>query len=123
MWQALIVPLVDLGRQWLKNKSEEKQAVHQAKLKNIEKETSWEDTMAQGSLTSWKDEWFTIVLSVPVVAVGFGIALDNPTILLRTKEALETLSGLPEWYQYLLYIAVLSSFGIRGVDKLMEMRK
>ena len=123
MWQALIAPLAELGRQWLKNKAEVKQAKHEAVLKNIEKESNWEDTMAQGSLTSWKDEWFTVVLSVPVVAVGFGIALDNPTVLLRTKEALEALSGLPEWYQYLLYIAVLSSFGIRGVDKLMEMRK
>lgn len=123
MWQALISPLLGLGKQWLSNKAEEKQAKHEANLQRIQQESNWEETMAQGSLTSWKDEWFTVVLSVPVVAVGFGIALDNPTVLLRTKEALETLSGLPEWYQYLLYIAVLSSFGIRGVDKLMEMRK
>jgi hypothetical protein len=33
------------------------------------------------------------------------------------------LSGLPEWYQYLLFIAISSSFGIRGVGKLMELRK
>ena len=123
MWTALIAPLAELGRQWLKNKAEVKQATHEAKLQRIQQESNWEETMAQGSLTSWKDEWFTVVLSVPVVAVGFGIALDNPTILLRTNEALETLSELPEWYQYLLYIAVLSSFGIRGVDKLMELRK
>lgn len=123
MWQALIGPIAELGRQWLKNKAEVKQATHEANLKKIQQESNWEDTMAQGSLTSWKDEWFTVVLSVPVVAVGFGIALDNPTVLVRTKEALEALSGLPEWYQYLLYIAVLSSFGIRGVDKLMELRK
>ena len=123
MWQALVSPLLSLGKQWLSNKAEEKQATHEAKLKRIAQEADWEATMAQGSLTSWKDEWFTVVLSVPVVAVGFGIALDNPLVLVRTKEALDTLSGLPEWYQYLLYIAVLSSFGIRGVDKLMELRK
>lgn len=123
MWNLLIAPLADLAKQHFANKAEEKQATHEAKLKRIAQEADWEATMAQGSLTSWKDEWFTVVLSVPVVAVGFGIALDDPTILLRTKEALEALSGLPEWYQYLLYVAVLSSFGIRGVDKLMELRK
>ena len=123
MWQALVEPIAELGRQWLKNKAEEKQATHEAKLQKIAQEGSWEDTMAKGSLSSWKDEWFTIVLSVPVVAVGFGIALDSPEVLQRTKEALEALTGLPEWYQYLLYVAVLSSFGIRGVDKLMELRK
>ena len=87
MWQALVSPLLSLGKQWLSNKAEEKQAKHEAKLKRIAQEADWEATMAQGSLTSWKDEWFTVVLSVPVVAVGFGIALDNPTVLLRTKEA------------------------------------
>jgi len=123
MWQALVGPLLSLGKQWLTNKSEEKQATHEAKLKRIAQEADWEQTMAKGSLSSWKDEWFTVVLSVPVVAVGFGIALDSPTVLERTKEALDALSGLPEWYQYLLYVAVLSSFGIRGVDKLMELRR
>ena len=123
MWNLLIAPLADLAKQHFANKAEEKQAAHEAKLQRIAQESNWEDTMARGSLSSWKDEWFTVVLSVPVVAVGFGIALDDPTILLRTKEALEALSGLPEWYQYLLYVAVLSSFGIRGVDKLMELRK
>ena len=114
---------MSLGKQWLSNKAEEKQAKHEANLQRIQQESNWEDTMARGSLSSWKDEWFTVVLSVPVVAVGFGIALDDPTLLTRTKEALEALTGLPEWYQYLLYVAVLSSFGIRGVDKLMELRK
>lgn len=123
MWNLLIAPLADLAKQHFANKAEEKQAVHEAKLQRIAQESNWEDTMAKGSLSSWKDEWFTVVLSVPVVAVGVGIALDNPTILLRTKEALDALTGLPEWYQYLLYVAVLSSFGIRGVDKLMELRK
>ncbi len=123
MLQMLLGPLMSLGKQWLSNKAEEKQAKHEANLQRIQQESNWEDTMAKGSLASWKDEWFTVVLSVPVVAVGFGIALDDPTLLARTKEALEALTGLPEWYQYLLYVAVLSSFGIRGVDKLMELRK
>jgi hypothetical protein len=30
---------------------------------------------------------------------------------------------LPEWYQYLLFIAISSSFGIKGVSKLMSLRK
>jgi len=33
------------------------------------------------------------------------------------------LSKLPDWYSYLLFIAVSASFGIRGADKLMKMRK
>lgn len=123
MWQALVTPLLSLGKQWLSNKAEEKQAVHAAKLKRIEQEADWEAIQAQGSLTSWKDEWFTVVLSLPVLAVIVGVAIDDVTIIERTKQAFDVLSELPEWYQYLLYVAVLASFGIRGADKLMEMKK
>ena len=123
MWQALVGPIAELGRQWLKNKAEVKQATHEAVLKRIEKEADWEATMAQGSLSSYKDEWWVIVLSVPIIAIGWAVLSDNPDIIVRTKEAFVALEDLPEWYQYLLYIAVLSSFGIRGVDKLMELRK
>ena len=123
MWQALVSPLLSLGKQWLSNKAEEKQATHEAKLKRIAQEADWEATMAQGSLSSYKDEWWVIVLSVPIIAIGWAVLSDNPDIIVRTKEAFVALEDLPEWYQYLLYIAVLSSFGIRGVDKLMELRK
>ena len=123
MWQALVSPLLSLGKQWLSNKAEEKQATHEAKLKRIAQEADWEQTMAQGSLSSYKDEWWVIVLSVPIIAIGWAVLSDNPDIIVRTKEAFVALEDLPEWYQYLLYIAVLSSFGIRGVDKLMELRK
>jgi hypothetical protein len=32
------------------------------------------------------------------------------------------LDKLPDYYQYLLYVAVTASFGIRGADKLMQMK-
>ena len=65
MWQALVTPLLSLGKQWLTNKAEEKQATHEAKIKRIAQEADWEQTMATGSLSSWKDEWFTILLNAP----------------------------------------------------------
>lgn len=123
MWQALISPLLSLGKQWLGNKAAEKQAIHEAKLRRIEQEADWEAIQAQGSLSSWKDEWFTVVLSLPLIAIIIGVALNDTTIIDRVKEGFEVLSELPEYYQYLLYVAVLASFGIRGADKLMEMRK
>jgi len=41
----------------------------------------------------------------------------------RVSTGFEALEKLPEWYQYLLFIAISSSFGIRGASKLMELRK
>jgi hypothetical protein len=33
----------------------------------------------------------------------------------------DVLSDLPEWYQYLLYIAISASFGIKGVGEAAKM--
>jgi len=33
------------------------------------------------------------------------------------------LNSLPEWYQYLLFIAVSASFGLKSADKIMGLKK
>ena len=123
MWQTLISPIANLAGGYLKNKAEEKQAKHKAKMTMIENDADWEAKMAEASKDSWKDEYFTIALSAPIIFIGYAIAVDDPTIIARVEEGFATLSRLPEWYQYLLFIAVSSSFGIKGADKLMNLRK
>mgnify|MGYP000456744601 FL=1 len=123
MLGQLIGPVTNLVGGYFKNKAEEKQAKHQAKMSVIQNDADWESKMADASATSWKDEFWTIVLAIPVFMIGYAIALDDTDVIERTKLGFEALSGLPEWYQYLLFIAISSSFGIRGVGKLMELRK
>ena len=79
--------------------------------------------MAEASGRSWKDEWFTVVLSLPILAVCYGVAMDDLSIMQRVGMAFTELDKLPEYYQYLLFVAVTASFGIRGADKLMKMKK
>lgn len=122
MWQTLLSPIVTLLGQVLKNRSEEKNAVHKAKMEVIKNTASWEQLMATASATSWKDEWFTLLLSAPVVAVVWGIGMNDVDILDRIGLAFEELNRLPDWYQYLLFMAVSASFGIRGADKLLALK-
>ncbi len=79
--------------------------------------------MAAASGASWKDEFWTVVLAVPVFMVGYAIAMNDTSVIERVELGFEALNSLPEWYQYLLFLAVSASFGIRGVDKLMSLRK
>lgn len=123
MWQSLISPIANLAGGYLKNKAEEKQAKHKAKMSMIENDADWEAKMAEASKDSWKDEYFTIALSSPIIFIGYAVGVDDPTIITRVEEGFAALSRLPEWYQYLLFIAVSSSFGIKGADKLMSLRK
>ena len=123
IFTALIGPVAELGKTFLQNKAEEKQAKHQAKMSVIQNDADWESKMADASSNSWKDEFWTIVLSIPVFMVGYAIAANDVSVIDRVSTGFEALEKLPEWYQYLLFIAISSSFGIRGASKLMELRK
>ena len=123
MWQSLISPIANLAGGYMKNKAEEKQAKHKAKMSMIENDADWETKMAEASKESWKDEYLVICLTAPIVFIGYAVGVDDPTIIARVEEGFAALSRLPEWYQYLLFIAVSSSFGIKGADKLMSLRK
>lgn len=123
MLQTLIGPVVNLVGGYMQNKAEEKQAKHEAKIQVIKNDANWEATMAEASSNSWKDEFWTIVLSIPVFMVGYAIATGDVSVIERVHLGFAALSELPEWYQYLLFIAISSSFGIRGVSKLMNLRK
>ena len=123
MWQSLISPIANLAGGYMKNKAEEKQAKHKAKMSMIKNDADWESKMAEASNSSLKDEFFVIVLSFPLFFIGYAVGVDDPAIIDRVKEGFAALNELPEWYQYLLFIAVSSSFGIKGADKLMSLRK
>lgn len=123
MLQSLIGPITNLVGGYMKNKAEEKQAKHQAKINVIQNDANWEQTMAAASGNSYKDEFWTLVLSLPIFMVGYAIASGDTSVIDRVHLGFAALSELPEWYQYLLFIAISSSFGIRGVSKLMDLKK
>lgn len=123
IFTALLGPVADLGKTYLSNRAEEKQAKHQAKMNVIQNDADWEAKMVDASAASWKDEFWTIILAIPIFMVGYAIIADDMTVVERVQQAFATLNDLPEWYQYLLFIAISSSFGIKGASKLMGMRK
>ena len=122
MWAAAIGAVAEVVKEWFTNRREESKAKHEQKLEAIRTTASWEELMASASATSWKDEWFTVLLSGPIVAIVWGIGMNDMDIIQRIGIAFMELDKLPDWYQYLLYVAVTASFGIRGADKIMALR-
>lgn len=120
---AVLGPVTNLAGTWMNNKHEQSQAKHKAKMAVIEHDADWESKMAAASGSSWKDEFWTVVLAAPIFMIGYAIVVDDMTVIDRVHQGFATLSTLPEFYTYLLFIAVSSSFGLRGADKLMKMRK
>jgi hypothetical protein len=69
MWTALIGPVAGLFTDWLAGQREKSKAKHTAQMQVISNTAIWEQRMAEASNTSWKDEWFTILLSTPIVSI------------------------------------------------------
>jgi len=118
MLQMLLGPALELGKDLIRGKAEEKKAIQQRKINAIQNDADWENKMADATANSWKDEFWSIILALPIVAVAYSVAMDDVTIIARVNEGFEAL-----WYQYLLFIAVSASFGLKSADKIMNMKK
>lgn len=123
MLNMLLGPALELGKDFLKGKAEEKKAIQQRKINAIQNDADWEAKMADSTSNSWKDEFWSIILALPIIAVVYSVAMDDVSIIARVNEGFEALNQLPDWYQYLLFIAVSASFGLKSADKLMGLKK
>jgi len=124
MIQALIGPIANLAGTWFQNKIEKTKADGQAKVAEAKAratvatgQVEWEGKMADATVDSWKDEFALVVLLAPAILVFI------PGMREYVKEGFEILATLPDWYQYLLYIAISASFGIKGVGQAAKMLK
>ena len=129
MINALLGPLTELASGWLKSKADQQAAAANLKLVEAEakatimksaatSEADWERLMAQGSQNSWKDEWLTVLFSVPLVLSFCGEWGRS-----ITEDGFAALEAMPDWYQYTLGVIVAASFGIRSATKFFGEKK
>ena len=81
-------------------------------------EADWERIMAQGTQSSWKDEFLVILFSIPLV-LSFCGEWGRKTV----SDGFEALATMPEWYQYTLGVIVASSFAVRSATKFFGGKK
>ena len=107
---GLISPVTNAVTKINENKTE-------LKKRNIDRLINAEDKLAEWELIQaekgggWRDDWFTILLSVPLI--GAFIPPFVPAIL----AGFDVLDRMPEYYQYWVAVAILSSFGVRALKK------
>ena len=123
----MIGPIASLAGTWLNGKVETKAAETKAKVAKAEaeaqimlsratSEADWEKIMAQGSQSSWKDEWLVILFSVPLI-LAFIPGMEGVV-----SNGFAQLEAMPQWYQYSLGIIVAASFGVRSATKFFGKR-
>jgi hypothetical protein len=114
----LITAITNLAGTWVSAKAESTKATAEAKataLKTAAQSTAdWEKIMAEASKNSWKDEWLTLVFSIPLVLCFI------PAFVPHIQRGFDALQTLPEWYHTVLMIVVSASFGVKGVGSVMD---
>ena len=78
---------------------------------------SWEELAMQNSATSWKDEYLTLLISIPLIMCFI------PSLVPYVREGFAVLDTMPTWYQYTFSVIVAASFGVRGAIGLMNKAK
>jgi hypothetical protein len=109
----MIIPIISaigsIASTWISGKADEAKAKQDVKLKMLQSEENWEKIMAEGSQSSWKDEWFTIVLSIPMIAAFI------PDLVPYIQTGFQVLDTMPEYYKGFLAAAIAASFGLKGL--------
>tara|TARA_R110002020_G_scaffold133987_1_gene298975 strand:+ start:536 stop:919 length:384 start_codon:yes stop_codon:yes gene_type:complete len=121
--KAILGPVGSIASTWLEGRNEKIKANTKVKVARAEAEASvmekkatgeidWDIAQAKASEGSWKDEWLTVVFTLPLILLLFGEEE-------RVNNFFLALSNCPEWYQYMLGTIVAASFGFRGAAKFM----
>tara|TARA_R110001592_G_scaffold1632_3_gene9491 strand:- start:2830 stop:3213 length:384 start_codon:yes stop_codon:yes gene_type:complete len=80
--------------------------------KQITGEIAWDVEAIKGSKESWKDEYLTILFSIPLLLCFL------PWTVEYVERGFAALAMTPDWYKYTLGIIVSASFGIKGASKM-----
>ena len=131
----IVSGIFGIGKQYLSNRAEKSKAKHDQELAYsnskyfttasagttvaaIRGDQNWDEIQARNSGDSWKDEYLTVIITAPFIAMFLAAVLDKREMVERIGEAFIILqSEVPEQYWPLLIIAFSASFGIKGVIK------
>lgn len=93
-------------------------ALHEKQLEQIGKsqdyEAAWNLAQANAATTSWKDEFWTIILSIPLVMAFV------PFMVPFVVSGFAALEGTPAWYRYFVGVAISAAFGFQQANKIWD---
>ena len=102
----------NLASTYLDGKVAVQKANAEIRVKQATGEIDWDLAAIQATQNSWKDEWITLLFSIPLILAFCGDWGND--IVQRGFMALES---MPIWYQYSLGGIVSASIGIRSGSK------
>lgn len=78
---------------------------------------SWDQLWAKQAETSWKDEFWTIIIAAPFIMAFI------PGLAPYARAGFEVVGGYPETYQWMLAVAVGAAFGVSKLQQIIPGKK
>ena len=120
MWISAIKLAVQAGSKIYANRQKTKMAMSEAQLMHAEKmakgEEAYQGKLLEARQSDWKDEFILILLSIPIIMLGFAVWSDNPAHMEKMKLFFEYFSDLPFWYQTIFVGVIASVYGLKATD-------
>lgn len=118
MWGFAFKALTQMGSKWLDNRNKKSEAKLTKELAILSGERAADVASANDMSTSLKDEFLTIVLTIPLAVIFYAAVWGDPAMIAQVKQAFAAMSLLPEWYQWCFMGCVAATFGLRSVKAL-----
>jgi len=115
---GIINSVAGLAASVIDGKTAVKKAEAQTKMKIATGELDWDVEAMKATQNSWKDEWITLLFSIPLILAFCG-DWGNQIV----QAGFTALEVMPNWYQYSLGGIVSASIGMRGVSKFFGGKK
>lgn len=115
MWSLAFKALTKLGSKWLDNREKKSNAKLTKDLAILAGERSADLASTNDMSTSLKDEFLTIVLTIPLAVVFYAAVWGDHAMIAQVELAFDVMSSLPEWYQWCFMGCVAATFGLRSV--------
>jgi hypothetical protein len=113
---GLIKTLVGVGGTFLQGKMDNKKAEIEGRNNAIQEKLkqsgTWDEIHAKNSGESWKDEWFTLLFSIPLVLAFI------PSAVPYVEQGFKVLDMMPDWYKQALAVLVAASVGYQKLTQL-----
>ena len=117
-WTQIIGAVGGLASSYLDGKVAVQKANAEIRVKQATGELDWDIAAMNSTQNSWKDEWITLLFSIPLILAFCG-DWGNEIV----QAGFTALEVMPTWYQYSLGGIVSASIGMRSVSKFFTGKK
>ena len=120
MWLNLLSLGVKTGAKLYQNKQRTKQLLSDAQMLQAEKmsrgEIEYKAKIIESNDNGYKDEFVLILISIPILILGYSIFTDDVDIRNKLDLFFEYFNKLPYWYQAIFIGVVSAIYGLKGAD-------